>query len=267
MIIQGTRQMIPALSRIWAACFGDSPEYIRFFMEKRFPTCRCFVWVEEGEIVAGIYLLPCSLGSGPAFYSYAGGVLPQFRCKGIFEKLYFAVRDFSKERGAELTIVPAPGTERYYLKRGYRPAFSFRQRTYEGVGAQRNLVLQDATAERYVLLRDQAFADLDYVQWSREAVEYALEENRFCGGFAKIIVGEQDNLIFGKKIGDTLIITETTLSPEMAERLAPELCRRWNTKRVSFRFPAAKGEEAVEIGGVWWRETSLKNGWIGLDLT
>ena len=67
--------MIPALSRIWEECFGDSPEYIRFFMERRFPTCQSFVWLEQGEAVGAIYLLPCFLKGEPVIYAYAGGCL------------------------------------------------------------------------------------------------------------------------------------------------------------------------------------------------
>ena len=78
MIAQGTPQMIPALSRIWETCFGDSPEYIRFFMERRFSSCRCFVWLEGEEPVGAAYLLPCTLGGRPAYYGYAVGVCLNF---------------------------------------------------------------------------------------------------------------------------------------------------------------------------------------------
>lgn len=267
MVTRGEAWMIPALSRIWEACFGDSPEYIRFFMEKRFPDCQSFVWLEEGQAVGAVYLLPCYLRSGPAFYSYAGGVLPQFRRRGIFETVYFAGRDFCQEQGAELTIVPGPGTQDYYRRRGYRPAFSFSRRVYGKTGRQPELVLREADAGQYTRLRDQAFAHLDYVRWDEEAVGYALEENRLCGGFAKIVAGERDHLIFGRKDGEALEITETTLDPEQARCLAPALCRYWGAEQVAFRFPAIYGGELVENGGVWWRETSLQNGWMGLDLT
>lgn len=82
MTVQGTPQMIPALSRIWEACFGDSPDYIRFFMENRFPACRSFVWLEDAAPVGAAYLLPCALGEHRAYYGYAVGVHPDYRRPG-----------------------------------------------------------------------------------------------------------------------------------------------------------------------------------------
>ena len=88
MVVAGEPWMIPALSRIWEICFGDSPEYIRFFMERRFPTCQSFVWLEQGEPVGVVYLLPSLLQGKQSFYSYAGGVLPEYRNRGIFRKIF-----------------------------------------------------------------------------------------------------------------------------------------------------------------------------------
>lgn len=64
MTVQGTPQMIPALSRIWEACFGDSPDYIRFFMEN--PLSRLPVLCLAGGCCAGGRGLPSALCAGRA---------------------------------------------------------------------------------------------------------------------------------------------------------------------------------------------------------
>ena len=91
--------MIPALSRIWEVCFGDSPEYIRFFMERRFSTSLSFVWLEDGEPVGVVYLLPSWLRGERSYYSYAGGVLPEHRGKGYGKAMLRALARLAVERG------------------------------------------------------------------------------------------------------------------------------------------------------------------------
>ena len=257
--------MIPALSRIWEVCFGDSPEYIRFFMERRFSTSLSFVWLEDGEPVGVVYLLPSWLRGERSYYSYAGGVLPEHRGKGIFRELFRALMEFCGREGATLTGVPAGELIPYYRGMGYEPAFSYRELLFKPKGGGGSIALSDAEAGNYAYLRDQAFQGLDYVRWDAEAVGYALAENRYCGGFAKVITLDRDYLLFGKKNGGTLEITETTLGRKQAEAVAPDLCRHWDADQVSFRFPAEPGEEAEEHGGIWG-PAPFSNGWMGLEL-
>lgn len=98
MTVQGTPQMIPALSRIWEACFGDSPDYIRFFMENRFPACRSFVWLEDAAPVGAAYLLPCALGEHRAYYGYAVGVHPDYRRRGYANRFCAPRKHSARER-------------------------------------------------------------------------------------------------------------------------------------------------------------------------
>ena len=266
MVVRGEPWMIPALSRIWEACFGDSPEYIRFFMERRFPTCESFIWLEQGEPVGMSLILPCYIQDWPAFYGYAGGVLPEYRRRGIYNELVSSTAKFCKEKDALFVFVPSEGNDQYYARRGFQPAFTFCQLTYEK--GQNNetlfLPLREADATQYVKLRDQAFLHKNYLRWDQNAVEYALEENRFCGGFAKIVTYGQDYLLFGRQVGGVLEIIETTLSPVVAEEIAPALCRQWEVEQIRFRFPEFKAEK--QINGYMAAPARFQNGWLGLDL-
>ncbi len=44
------------------------------FMERRFPTCQSFVWLEQGEPVGVAYLLPCMIGERQDFFQGEGCV-------------------------------------------------------------------------------------------------------------------------------------------------------------------------------------------------
>ena len=265
MIVEGTPQMIPALSQIWAACFGDSPDYIRFFMEKRFPTCRCFVWVEHEHPVGAIYLLPCHLKQRPVLYAYAGGVLPQNRKHGGFSALIERSAQACQEIGASLILVPAPGTEEYYQKRGFQTAFSYRTLELDGNGKLIPAVFREAQAEEYARLRDLSFAQLPYLQWGVEAIEYALAENRFCGGFGEIMTLEQDYLLFGRRDGDVLELLESTLDLDTAKQIAPTLCRRWGARQMRIRLPVKDSTEGTPSGSILGQAT-FSDGWLGLNL-
>ena len=110
MVVKGEKWMIQDLSRIWEVCFGDSQEYIRLFMERRFFTCEPLVWLEDRQVMGVVYLLPCLIEGRKAYYGYAGGVLPQFRKRGIFENLlnYEAVgvgREDGRKEGEHMSIL------------------------------------------------------------------------------------------------------------------------------------------------------------------
>lgn len=265
MIVNGEVWMIPALSQIWEVCFGDSPEYIQFFMERKFPSCHTLVWLENGNAVGSVYLLPCSVEGRNAYYGYAGGVLPQYRKKGIFESLLNHAELFCKKRNATFIFVPIEGSEMYYQKRGFESAFFFHEVRYSGKGLCQPYQLRDADAALYLPLRDRAFSEYPYLRWDELAVDYALAENRLCGGFAKILTTDQDDLLFGRKNDSVLEIWETSLSPESAKQIAPFLCNVWDTEEVVFRFPAVPGEDNSPNGGSFGH-LKFHNGWMGLSL-
>ena len=265
MVVIGERRMIPTLSRIWETCFGDSPEYIHFFMERRFSSCYPIVWLENSEPVGVVYLLPCFLERKAAFYGYAGGVFPEHRGKGIFEKLLLYAEKFCWERNATFIFVPISGSEEYYQKRGFRSSFFFSKLEYKAKGEYMPIQLTDAKARDYTKIRDQAFSAYPYLRWDENAVEYALDENRFCGGFAKIVTLQQDYLLFGKKNESVLEIWETTLTPELSKQVVPFLCWNWCTEKVIFHFPVTFDSPKIPNGGTFGH-LQFKNGWMGLSL-
>lgn len=267
MIVQGTPQMLPALSRIWEACFGDSPDYIDFFMEKRFHTCRSFVWLEEGTPVGAAYLLPCTLGDRPAYYGYAVGVHPDFRRRGICGEILRHAEAFCRQQGAVFFVMPRPGVEAYYLKRGFRPGFYHQfHRILPRRASPAGLEVSEAETEEYLLLRDLFFRGPGYVAWDAAATAYALEEQRRCGGFAHILSWRGKRyLLFGTKQGEVLRLRETTLTPAQAEAVSPWLCAFYGVSELEVECPADSAE-AGTARGCCWDYTLDVPGWLGFDL-
>lgn len=265
MVVNGERWMIPELSRIWEICFGDSQEYIRLFMERRFFTCIPLVWLEDGQVMGVVYLLPCLVEGRKAYYGYAGGVLPQYRKRGIFEELLNYAEQFCEQRDATFLFVPISGSEEYYRKRGFQTSFFFSSMKYGNEGTYMPCQLREADARSYTRLRDKNFSAYPYLQWDEAAVDYALAENRFCGGFSKIVTTHKDDIIFGRKNGNVLEILETTLDPETAKKMAPFFCENWNADEVVFQFPIISEENKIPNGGSFGH-LKFQNGWMGLSL-
>lgn len=268
MIVQGTPQMIPALNRIWATCFGDSPEYIRFFMEHRFPSCQCFVWLEGETPVGAAYLLPCTLGTHKAYYGYAIGVHPSVQRRGICAELLNYAEHFCEQQQAIFFLMPRPGIENYYLNRGFRSAFySCTQRILPHQTMTGELEIKDACAEEYTALRNCFFQGPGYVSWDTDAVAYALEEQRLCGGFAHVLRWQAARyLLFGKIEGQVLQLRESTLPLGLAKELSPLLCSHYNTSELILEYPASSMEDGVPRG-CCYNFTLCGSGWLALDLT
>ena len=267
MVVKGEKWMIQDLSRIWEVCFGDSQEYIRLFMERRFFTCEPLVWLEDRQVMGVVYLLPCLIEGRKAYYGSAGGVLPHFRKRGIFENLLDYAAWFCEQRNATFIFVPISGSEEYYRKRGFQASFFFSRKKFLKEGTYMSFQLHEADAESYTKIRDRKFSAYPYLRWDESAVDYALAENRFCGGFAKIVTAHEDddNIIFGRKNGNVLEILETTLDPETAKKLIPFFCATWNTDEVIFQFPIISDEDKIPNGGSFGH-LNFQNGWMGLSL-
>lgn len=259
--------MIPALSQIWEACFGDSPEYIRFFMEKRFPSCRCFVWLEGNEPVGAAYLLPCTLGARPAYYGYAIGVHPDFQRRGICAEILRAAEEYCQQERAVFFVLPRPGVEAYYEERGFFPAFFHQVHRFVREGELvPGIKFLQAEAEEYLTLRNAFFQGAGYVSWDVEAVSYALEEQRFCGGFVHTLYWQGKRyLLFAMKQNDTLSVRETTIPLKTIEHLAPTLCSYYGVSELIVESPAASFAEGQSRGCCWNFVLDVP-GWLGFDL-
>ena len=260
--------MIPALSRIWEECFGDSPEYIRFFMERRFPTCQSFVWLEQGEPVGVAYLLPCMIGERQAYYGYAIGVKPEFQRRGICAEILHCAEQFCKRKRAVFFVVPRSGVEKYYANRGFCDAFYYNKRKiyHKGESSEVLMVVEAVPAE-YSLLRNEFFQGTAYVRWDAEAVKYALEEQRFFGGFAHILLWQgRRYLLFGDRREKEIYLRETTLPITLISQLSANLCDFYRVDEITVEYPAFSYKKR-RLRGCCWNFRLYNSGWLGLDLT
>lgn len=206
-----------ALRKIWLSGFDDAPGYFDFFYEKRVRTgqAEIFCALSGAQAVGAAYFLPAEIrrpGVPPA-----KGILRLRLCHftGVQRNGHIP------EAGPCLLPVCGRGKSRnpflpgerkaapiLYRKRHrselYRAAgsiFGGRVCTDDRRGALRELLPEES--ELYKEIRDTAFQENDFLCWDTDAVKYALEENRYCGGFCKIWnIAGKNYLLFGKKEKD-----------------------------------------------------------------
>lgn len=166
--------MVSELKKLWKICFGDSDKYIDNFFNNAFCAERTMVYLNNGRICGAAYLFPCEICGKRASYLYAGGVFPQFRRQGIYEKM---MHEWSRWCiGNDIIPFLKPADDRlwdYYEKIGFD----------EFIGGE-HIVLTEGTEECEISRIGEEefcrFRDDGYIRWHH--MKYILNENEICGG-------------------------------------------------------------------------------------
>lgn len=119
------RKDIPALKKIWAACFGGEREYADFYYRTRFRPKETLVWRENGLPVSMMTLMPLTIAGQTGAYIYAVATLPEYRGRGLVRKLSAFAENVLRQQGRTfMALVPAePSLFAFYEKLGYRTSF------------------------------------------------------------------------------------------------------------------------------------------------
>jgi len=129
MITFANKQTRIAVRRMWKICFNDSEAFMDLYFSEKYKDENTLVYIEDNQVVASLQILPYSF----TFYgenipiSYISGActLPEFRNRGLMEKLLIASFEVMKQRNIPLSIV-IPANEnlyKYYEKFGYEKVF------------------------------------------------------------------------------------------------------------------------------------------------
>ena len=262
--------MIPALRHVWEVCFGDMEDYLDLFFSRRFPSSRALTaWV--GDTLAGtVYLLDAELDGRPFWYGYAVGTLPEFRGMGISRRLHEEIFRMADEQNALYAVHPqGDHLIAFYEKLGLKQGFFYKVVTLCAKPSDvEGLSLTELSASDYAKLRDAAFDAPDFVRWDADAVDYAVEENAFCGGFCRALTdGETVWALFGDVRDDTLFVRETTMPDAVILRAAPLLAKEFDCTRIAMRLPAGSQlDGTVEMSGMVRGAGSPDCGYLNLML-
>lgn len=254
---------------IWKNCFGDSKEYIEFFLENGFSKDNCLIWDEGGKPVSMLHLrMGEYIPSDNEFfknynlsvmYIYAAATLPEFQNHGIMSALINAVNRIATEKGYLFTFL-LPGNEglyNYYSKLGYITSFQIKKavlsredlitfsalNNYSGVGA--------SIAEQ----RKSFF--VPSVKWNDKELSYAIKEwqlvsgevLRFAGGY--LLSRQMNDTVEVKEIcGDFKTAAYTLLNRYKASKysilIAPQNDYPFKTTVLKYGMMRAESEKISE---------------------
>ena len=111
-----------AMRVIWKEAFGDSDEFIDYFMKYAFSQRRSRCVYVDGEPVAALYWFDCEYSGGRVAYLYAVATLKEYRGRGICRALLDDTHRVLRDRGYIASML-VPGSESlfgYYSSLGYR---------------------------------------------------------------------------------------------------------------------------------------------------
>lgn len=109
---------------LWKEAFGDSEEYINFFLDTH-KGCTLVPLTENGELVSALYLIDGTLNNVDGFYLFAAATFKAHRSKGYMAKLLKLAQETAKQNGRSfIALVPAEKSLfDYYSRFGYKTAF------------------------------------------------------------------------------------------------------------------------------------------------
>ena len=109
---------------LWKAAFGDSEEYINFFLDTHMG-CTFVPLTENGELVSALYLIDGVLDNTDGFYLFAAATFKAHRSKGYMARLLRLAEETAKENNKSfIALVPAEKSLfDYYSRFGYKTAF------------------------------------------------------------------------------------------------------------------------------------------------
>lgn len=262
---------------IWEQCFGDEREYIQMYLDKRFETENMLVIHADGRPVSMASFLPVQMQINgelkPARYVYAVGTLPEYRRRGYASEI---IKHAAKKYQEPLLLQPAgESLEKYYEGLGFVAAFEASPCwIYEGSSKWikekvtlmsenkiTNWSFQVIKAKEYKSLRDEHFAAEGYVEWSEQALQYAMDENAFCGGETLMLTyGERAELLMYRIEEGKLCIIETTFEEEEIGDLLPEIMQMMGVKKA---YAENDGGMILLPKNIIWNE---KKGYLNLTL-
>lgn len=268
-------QLFSELKEIWRESFRDSDEYIDFFLTHRFIAEKTILAISDQQIIGMAYLLPVTIhteqGELPAVFGYALGVRKVFRGQGISMKIIDRICRYCDVNHYIFLFFPANSKlSVYYKSIGLKEAGNIRKYIFNNTEKDqiRDIRITDITSEKYTELRNAFLKNSIYAKWDKAAIDYAIQENRFCGGFCKKI--EYQNMeyaILGRIAEEKMIITEAIIPDHLIPAVFPKIAEYFGVQNIIAYLPESGLCEGTVIPWIMgYKADILKKGYCSLLL-
>lgn len=222
---------------LWHDCFSDPYEYIDFYLENRFSPKYCAVLEVDREVVGMIHLLPCTIFPDiKVLYWYAAGIRSDKRKQGLFKKFAGYVKEKANELGFQNLCVPAPGLEEYYQSMGFKFAYTSNDVEYNKTTedeVNHSVRFENASIQDFMI---HCLNEPGDTVWDEEAIRYAIEEARLCGG--KVYRFHLDQKLFSFfaiKKDKAFLIDYHNMSTDVFSKVKDAIFQILNCEKLIFR--------------------------------
>lgn len=243
MIFIGKYNKTDELINIWKECYDDTLDYIDFFIKNMSENVKEAVYLIDNKAVGVMYLIQCTINNTgeKAFYWYAGGVIKEYRKRGVFSELVDAILQYSDRTGYKSFCYAMPEMREFYKNKGLINEYYKSNRMIKKSGNNCKIRRRKLKKGEYLTLREEYFSGINYIEWSRRYLDYAVEEKRICGGIGDIIIIEDKPYVVIGDIKDGILyIEETTIEEKVLCNIADSLCNMYNVDGICVQTPINK---------------------------
>lgn len=237
-----------SITRLWKACFGDSDDYISFFLGN----CQDYVVVGyfvENKLVSMLFLLDGTLADKKCKYLYAACTDASYRRQGIMENLISTAKSYCIENGyASIFLVPA--NEKlydYYSKFGFISSFLKKKLTLCAYNADynENYNCQDLTVISD--LKEKLLLKIDGFKFERKVLEYTVKEHFFNCGKVLLYNGEEGSaLAFYYEDNNNIIVKEFLSDFNISTAAVQKLFSNKNAENIYILAPIVYNNKDIE---------------------
>lgn len=193
---------------LWQECFGDTKEYVEFFLNNC-PQYTCITYYADSDKpVAMLFLLDGFLNNRKCKYLYAACTSVNYRRQGIMERLIEYSKKYAFDDGAAgIFLVPAnENLYSYYSKFGFIPSFK-KKETLVSVETESNYFTCELSLNEIIDLRRELCSKIDSFIFEDKIIEYSIKEHLFNGGF---VIGDKltNTILFCYEDQDKIVIKE-----------------------------------------------------------
>jgi len=251
------------LKEIWHECFGDGYEYIDFFFENRFQSIKTVIALYEEKVVGAAYLMPVKAWEygeiKDGWYGYAIGVLKEYRKNGIYAMMHEKIMNEINANNQFYILCPANKKLcEFYASLGFNEFSYLKTVKLNFCDTDKKASSKRISAKRYTELRNKFFNQDGFIFWDENAIEYAIKENEFCGGFAdEIVIGGKAFAVMARPFEEGIRIIESTVPDEYMKDITSHLMQKHKAEYIVWTMPAYNNEEEKYLSAM---TCSLKKG-------
>jgi len=224
---------IPTLKKLWQICFGDRMRYIDVFFEEMFKAEDTVVCTEKENICGVAYILERKLNGKKFMYGYAIGVFPEYRGKGLCEKMLSFIKQKAAEENCIFGLHPANDklTE-FYKKIGLKEMYTLKEVDASDFESDVIFKLENIDENEFYNLRKNTFSDC--VEWGKSALAYLLKN----GETVKKITLQHKKLYFViSKTDATILIKETNANDEEIKLVTKSIKEHFKVTKIKYLLP------------------------------